>query len=127
MNRRKFFKQIGLVTAAFTVLPSATLYNRKWKANTLKSGEELIVPNPACVAAPYEVAFMFGCDYAFNPINVGPPPTTIINRNTDNTSVSCLYKDPAGNYRLQRQCYPTRLDINQKEIPPFIKVCRQKV
>jgi hypothetical protein len=30
MNRRGFFSRLGLITAAFTILPSATTYARIW-------------------------------------------------------------------------------------------------
>jgi hypothetical protein len=34
MNRRGFFSRLGLVTAGFAILPSATTYERIWKPVT---------------------------------------------------------------------------------------------
>jgi hypothetical protein len=34
MNRRGFFSRLGLVTAGFAILPSATTYERIWKPAT---------------------------------------------------------------------------------------------
>lgn len=52
MKRRDFFRRLGILTTAFTVLPAATTYARTWKPI-----QSLWVPNPEYVNAPYEVYF----------------------------------------------------------------------
>ena len=52
MNRRGFFYKLGLATAAFAILPSATTYERIWKP-TAKTW----VLNPEYETAQYEVIF----------------------------------------------------------------------
>lgn len=55
MNRRSFIGTLATALAAFTVLPSATTYQRNWV--TTKTG--MIVPNPEWMDAPLEVAYFF--------------------------------------------------------------------
>jgi len=54
MNRRGFLRSIGLAAAAFTVLPAATTYARRWA----KSGP-LYVVNSAWRSADYEITFIY--------------------------------------------------------------------
>lgn len=54
MNRRTFFKSLAIAAAGFSILPSATSYDRKWA----KANSDLWVPNPEYFNAPYEIAFI---------------------------------------------------------------------
>lgn len=54
MNRRGFLKTIGTAVACFTVLPSASTYDRKWVRTN-----SLYVPNPDYLNAPYELRFCY--------------------------------------------------------------------
>lgn len=55
MNRRSFLTNIAVAAAAFTILPSASTYQRNW-VKTRPNG--LWVINPEWVNAEYEVAFV---------------------------------------------------------------------
>jgi hypothetical protein len=50
MNRRGFFSKLGLATAAFAILPSATTYERIWKPKTW-------ILNPEYENARYQILF----------------------------------------------------------------------
>lgn len=56
MNRRSFFTKLALAAAAFTVLPSATTYARKWVAP--RADSPLWIPNPAWETAEYRITFL---------------------------------------------------------------------
>lgn len=61
MNRRSFFTKLALAAAAFTVLPSATTYARKWTKPSVEA--VLWIPNPAWETAEWELSFSrFPCD-----------------------------------------------------------------
>jgi len=67
MNRRSFFHTLLAGTAGALFLPK--LPDRyRWKG-------PLIVPNPAYISAPYEIAFYYVEGPGYQPINIGPPPT----------------------------------------------------
>ncbi len=57
MNRRSFFTKLGLAAVSLAILPAATTYARNWK-----KAQDLWVPNPAWVDAPYEVTWVAGVD-----------------------------------------------------------------
>lgn len=54
MNRRRFFTNLIGAAAAFSILPAATTYARKWKF----TAEKVWVPNPEWVTAEYEVSYI---------------------------------------------------------------------
>jgi hypothetical protein len=104
MNRRNFIRNIVGVVAAFSVLPAATTYNRTWT----RTRQELWVPNPEYVEAPYEVAIIYGPN-AFETINVGPPPKEFL-KNKFNT-----FKEAA------QKGLSVRIDIFGRIVHPYIK------
>ena len=59
MNRRRFLKNLigatAATAAAFSILPAATTYARKWVKT---STAQIWVPNPEWVTAEYEVMWM---------------------------------------------------------------------
>lgn len=48
MNRRSFFSTLGLASASFAILPSATMYERRWvsQGTLLVPGEWYVTPIP---------------------------------------------------------------------------------
>jgi hypothetical protein len=59
MNRRSFFGKLAGAVAAFTILPSATTYERIWKPKLI---EPVWVVNPEWVTATYELSFAYLCE-----------------------------------------------------------------
>jgi hypothetical protein len=67
MNRRGFLRSLGALAAGFSILPSATLYTRTWKATEPQFKcflhdvppvfDEAII-SPEWESAPYEIAFI---------------------------------------------------------------------
>lgn len=56
MNRRNFLGKLAGAVAAFTVLPSATTYERIWKPKLI---EPVWIPNPEWTTATYELRFEY--------------------------------------------------------------------
>lgn len=71
MTRRTFLSNLALGVAAFSILPSAATYKRRWVKR-----QQLYRPNPDYVAAPYEMWIvtsdpLYSVD-VLRPINYAP-------------------------------------------------------
>lgn len=68
MNRRNFFRRLGILTTAFTVLPAATTYARTWKPVRVRG---MWVLNPAYESAEYEIVMNGWAYVMIEPKDIG--------------------------------------------------------
>lgn len=96
MNRRSFFKKLAMATAAFTVLPSATTYARKW---VTQAASPLLVPNPAWVNAEFEMHLIMSPAFGIMPQAHQPMTHPIIYNANTLPPASSLSSLPIVRYR----------------------------
>ena len=102
MNRRGFFKSLGLAIGVAAVAP-AVLIPRASDAFKWKRASGIWVLNPEWVNAPYEIGYCW----------IDPDPRTI---------TPVIHTRYINTNNLEKCCYPLRLNRDGKIVPLLVEV-----